>query len=51
MAVTAWPGIPTKNIVPEKPMEKITDLKIVQEKLAGIVEFEEQGNYLGVKKH
>ena len=32
------------------PLEKITDLKIVQEKLAGIVEFEDQGNYLGIKK-
>ncbi|TJZ62949.1 hypothetical protein FAZ15_01205 [Sphingobacterium olei] len=33
-----------------KPMEKITDFKIVQQKLAEIVEFEDQDNYLGIKK-
>lgn len=33
-----------------KPVEKITDFKTVQEKLTGIVEFEEQDNYLGLKK-
>ncbi len=32
------------------PLEKITDFKIVQEKLSGIVEFEDQDNYLGIKK-
>lgn len=32
------------------PLEKISDLKIVQKKLAGIVEFEEKENYLGIKK-
>lgn len=33
-----------------KPLEKITDFKTVQEKLSGIVEFENQENYLGIKK-
>lgn len=33
-----------------KPLDKITDFKIVQEKLSGIVEFEDQDNYLGIKK-
>ena len=33
-----------------KPIEKITDFKIVQEKLTGIVEFEDHDNYLDIKK-
>lgn len=33
-----------------KPVEKITDFKMVQKQLAGIVAFKELGNYLGIKK-
>lgn len=33
-----------------KPVEKITDFKLVQKQLAGIVEFAALGDYLGVKK-
>lgn len=33
-----------------KPVEKITDFKMVQKQLAGIVEFAALGDYLGVKK-
>ncbi|WP_270087711.1 hypothetical protein [Sphingobacterium sp. SYP-B4668] len=33
-----------------KPVEKITDFKIVQERLSGIVDFNEMEGYLGVKR-
>ncbi len=32
------------------PVEKITDLEEVQKKLAGVIEFKEDGDYLGIKK-
>ena len=33
-----------------RPLEKITDFQTVQTRLAGIVDFEEQGDYINVKK-
>lgn len=39
-----------QNAKVNKPLDKITDFKIVQEKLSGIVEFDDQDNYLGIKK-
>lgn len=39
-----------QNAKVNKPLDKITDFKIVQEKLEGIVEFEDEDNYLGIKK-
>lgn len=39
-----------QNAKVNKPLDKITDFKMVQEKLSGIVEFEDQDNYLGIKK-
>ena len=35
---------------PNKPVEKITDFKIVQKQLAGVVDFVEMDGYLSIKK-